>query len=53
MLGSVTISLWQLLVGAVCGVLAVLGARGSSRLVVGAVIGAAVAVLMDIARGYL
>lgn len=51
-MGSVTISLWQLVVGAVCGLLAVLAARGGSRLVIGAIVGAAVAVLMDIARGY-
>lgn len=52
-MGSVTISVWQLLVGAVCGLLAVLAARGGSRLVIGTIVGAAVAVLMDIARGYL
>ncbi|MGI3165881.1 hypothetical protein [Pseudooceanicola sp. 200-1SW] len=52
MLGDVTISLWQLLVGAVCGLVAVLAARGGSRLLIGAIVGAAVAVLMDIGRGY-
>ena len=52
-MGSVTISVWTLLVGAVAGTAAVLGARGRNRLIQAALIGAATALVMSILRGFI
>lgn len=52
-MGSITISVWMLLVGAVAGLAAVYGARGRNRLVQGAAIGAVVALVMSILRGFI
>ncbi|MBV0911431.1 hypothetical protein [Anianabacter salinae] len=51
-MGAVTVSLWVVLVGAVAGAAAVYGARGRNRFVSGAIIGAVVALLMSILRGF-
>ena len=50
---TLTIDLWVLAIGAVAGVAAVYGARGRSRLISGAVIGAVVALVMGFLRGML
>ncbi|MBD3678117.1 MAG: hypothetical protein HUJ27_06895 [Rhodobacteraceae bacterium] len=52
-MGSITISIWTLLIGAVAGLFAVLGARGRNRLMQGAAIGAIVALVMSILRGFI
>ncbi|MCT8328535.1 hypothetical protein [Albidovulum sediminis] len=50
---DVTINLWTLVLGAASGLAAVLGARTGNRLVMGAVIGAATAAILTIARGFI
>ncbi len=50
---DVTINLWTLILGAACGVAGVLGGRVGNRFVLGAVFGAAAAIILTIARGYL
>lgn len=49
---DVTINLWTLILGAASGLAAVLAAKLGNRLVMGAVAGAATAVILTIARGY-
>lgn len=49
---DVTINLWTVILGAASGVAAVYGARLGNRLVMGAVFGAATAVILTIARGF-
>ena len=49
---DVTINLWTLILGAASGGAAVFGARQGNRLVMGAVIGAATAMILTFARGY-
>ena len=49
---DVTINLWTLILGAVSGIAGVMGARFGNRLVIGAVFGAATAVILTLARGY-
>ncbi len=48
---TLTIDPWALAIGAVAGAAAVYGARGRSRLLSGALIGAVVALAMGFARG--
>jgi len=50
---TLTIDFWTLAIGAVAGVAAVYGARGRSRLISAAVIGALVALVMGFVRGML
>ena len=50
---DVTINLWTLILGGASGVAAVLGARVGNRLVMGAVLGAATAVILTIGRGFI
>jgi hypothetical protein len=47
-----SIDLWIVLTGAICGVGAAYGARGSNRLLVAAAIGAVIAVVMGFLRGF-
>ncbi len=49
---DVTINLWTLILGAASGLAAVLGAKVGNRLFMGAVIGAATAVILTIAKGF-
>ena len=49
---DVTINLWTLILGAASGLAAVFGARMGNRLVMGAVLGAATAVVLTIAKGF-
>jgi len=49
---DVTINLWTVILGAASGIAAVYGARLGNRLVMGAVFGAATAVILTIARGF-
>ncbi|WP_157933013.1 hypothetical protein [Roseovarius salinarum] len=48
-----TIDLWLLVVGAIAGAGAAIGATGRGRVLKGGVIGAALAVLAGVVRGYL
>ncbi len=48
---TITFDIWLLLIGAGAGVAATALAKGRSRLVKAAVIGAVVAFLIDLARG--
>ncbi|QHQ34606.1 hypothetical protein [Algicella marina] len=50
---TVTFDFWMPLVGALAGAAAILGARGRSKVLSGALIGAAVAFLAGLARGWL
>jgi hypothetical protein len=47
---SITIDLWILIIGAAAGALAAAVAHGSLRLVIGAVLGAGVALALDVLR---
>jgi hypothetical protein len=49
---DVTINLWTLILGGASGLAGVLGARTGNRLVMGAVLGAATAVVLTIAKGF-
>jgi hypothetical protein len=49
---DLTINLWTVIIGAGSGLVAVMGARGRNRLLMGAALGAATAVVLTIARGY-
>ncbi|MDZ4085313.1 MAG: hypothetical protein V4720_11830 [Pseudomonadota bacterium] len=49
---DVTINLWTLILGAASGLAGVMAAKFGNRLVMGAVAGAATAVILTIARGY-
>jgi hypothetical protein len=49
---DVTVNLWTLILGAVSGLTAVLGARTGNRLIMGSVIGAVSAAILTFARGY-
>jgi hypothetical protein len=50
---AITIHLWTVLTGALCGLAAAYFARGRNRLVAAAVIGAVIAVVMGFLRGLL
>ncbi len=47
---SLTIDLWLIVTGAAAGAAAILGARGRSKVLSGAIIGAVVALLLGFAR---
>ncbi|WP_163851042.1 hypothetical protein [Pseudooceanicola aestuarii] len=52
-MGSLTIDIWTLIVGALAGLVAVIGARGGNRIVIGALLGAVTALVLQILRGFL
>ena len=48
-----SINLWTLVIGAVSGLVAVAGAKGRNRLVIGAALGAVTALVLQLLRGFL
>ncbi len=49
---SVYIDIWTIVVGALCGAGAIYGARGRNKLISGALIGAAIAFVLGLLRGF-